>query len=95
MFSHSVYIECQKLTLYIKPMMEIILWQMIHSNYKLFIPLIKELSNYVDYQFRYNDLSFITGRDQVNKLRKEPTESSDATYESAHVSLIKIKKKYD
>lgn len=45
--------------------------------------------------YRYNDLSFITGRDHLNKLRKEPLVEADLAVGSAHNNLMDMRKKYD
>ena len=44
---------------------------------------------------KYNDLSYLSGRD-LNKLRKEPeTGNEDISYESAHINLAGMRKNYD
>ena len=51
--------------------------------------------NSIGRSVKYNDLSYISGRD-MNKLRKEPDVSNDdITYESAHVNLASMRKNYD
>lgn len=50
--------------------------------------------NSVGLGVKYNDLSYITGRD-LNKLRKEPEVSDDIQYESAHENLSSVRKNFD
>ena len=50
--------------------------------------------NSVSKGVKYNDLSFLTGR-ELNKLRKEPEPEENAEYQSAHANMTDIRKKYD
>jgi hypothetical protein len=37
----------------------------------------------------------VKGMTDLNKLRKEPIQSEDSYYESAHTNLTEVRKKYD
>ena len=58
-------------------------------------PLNKQRREVYQILYRYNDLSFITGRDHLNKLRKEPLVEADLAVGSAHNNLMDMRKKYD
>ena len=51
--------------------------------------------NSINRSIKYNDMSFVSGKTELNKLRKEPELGGDIEYESAHQNLDSVRKNFD